>query len=223
MACATTPQPAPTRVSAQRHASGPLALTGAAVLFVLYPALRPWGDATPAGAPSAFASPAWIIAHLAGVAGFVLVGAGLLALRDGLAPTPGRWLAGVSLGAWWIGTGLVLPYYGAESFALHAIGERIGRTGDPSPLDLVENIRLGTAQVIVFGSGLLLLAVAGTLAALAVARSQVLSRWAGVPFAAGFVLYLPQFSVGPGLRIAHGVLVAVGCVLLAAQLRRLPR
>ena len=41
-------------------------------------------------------------------------------------------------------------------------------------------------------------------------------RWGGTAFAAGFALYLPQFFAAPELRIAHGVLVAAGCVLLAA-------
>jgi hypothetical protein len=45
-------------------------------------------------------------------------------------------------------------------------------------------------------------------------------RWAGIPFAVAFALYLPQFFGPPALRIAHGVLVALGCVLLAAVMRR---
>jgi hypothetical protein len=39
----------------------------------------------------------------------------------------------------------------------------------------------------------------------------------GVVFAAGAVLYLPQFFADPALRIAHGVLLAIGCLVLATR------
>jgi hypothetical protein len=31
------------------------------------------------------------------------------------------------------------------------------------------------------------------------------------------VLYLPQFFADPALRIAHGVLVVIGCLILSAH------
>jgi hypothetical protein len=34
------------------------------------------------------------------------------------------------------------------------------------------------------------------------------------------VLFLPQFFAGPELRIAHGVLLGAGCVLLAVDAAR---
>ena len=154
---------------------------------------------------------AWPLAHLAAVAGFALVAVGLLGLRDVLSDGPGAGAARGALGTWWLGTALVLPYYGAEAFALHTLGTR----GDVDPA-LVEAIRMGAIQVTVFGVGLAAFAVAGVLAAVAVLRSGVLPRWGGAAFAAGFALYLPQFFAAPELRIAHGVLVAAGCVLLAA-------
>jgi hypothetical protein len=39
-----------------------------------------------------------------------------------------------------------------------------------------------------------------------------------VLLAAGLALYLPQFWAGQPLRIAHGLIVAAGCLLLAAGL-----
>jgi hypothetical protein len=42
----------------------------------------------------------------------------------------------------------------------------------------------------------------------------------GVLFAAGFALFLPQFYLPAGGRIAHGVLLAAGCVWLAVALTR---
>jgi len=169
-----------------------LALATAGVRFVVYPLLRPWGDASPDGAGAAFASPFWLVAHLAAMAAFALVGFGLTAV-------PGR----AALATWIAGTALVLPYYGAEAFALHALA------GEPNVAALAEQIRMGATQLAVFGLGLGLLAAAGVLTAIAMRR-------AGVVFAAAMVLYLPQFFADPAVRIAHGVLLAIGCVILAA-------
>jgi hypothetical protein len=100
-------------------------LAAAGVLFVVYPRVRLWGDSTPDRMAAAFASPFWLVAHLAAMAAFVLVGAGLTAL-------PGR----AALVARVAGTALVLPCYGAEAFALHALaGEpkhRGARRSDPN-------------------------------------------------------------------------------------------
>ena len=198
--------------------TGARALTAAGALFVLYPAVRPWSDATAEGSAAAFASPWWPVAHLAAVAGFVLVGVGLLALRDLVAGRPGARAAGAALGTWTAGAALVLPYYGAETFALHALGGSAG-TGIDVPA-LAEAVRMGPVQVVAFAAGLLLLAAGSVLAAAAVVRAGLAGRGPAALWAAGFVLYLPQFLLVPGVRIAHGVLVGTGCLLLAAALRR---
>jgi hypothetical protein len=72
----------------------------------------------------------------------------------------------------------------------------------------------------VFAAGLLLLAVGGILAAVAVWRSGLLARWSGLPLALGFVLFLPQFFGTQPIRVAHGALLALGCLWLAAGLWR---
>ncbi|GAA5123194.1 hypothetical protein [Pseudonocardia adelaidensis] len=200
-------------------AAGAWSFATAGALLVLYPALRPWSDATPQGAPAAFTSPAWVPAHLAAVAAFVLVAFSLFGLRAALVRTGGaRPMTGAAL-MWAVGAALVLPYYGAEAFALPVIGERIVHTGDSGLLEVVEAFRMGTWPATTFAAGLLLLAAAGVLVAVAVAGSGVFPRWAGLPFAVGFALYLPQFFGPPALRIAHGVLVGVGCLVLAAGMR----
>lgn len=197
--------------------AGTTALLAAGALFVIYPALRPWGDADPgiAGAQS-FAAPTWPIAHFAAVLGFVLLPAGLLALRSRI----GGATTTVAVVATWLGIGLVLPYYGAEAFALNAVGERIVATGDLGLLGLIDTVRNGALQITTFGIGLVLIAIGPVLAGVAVWRSGMLARWSAVPFAAGFALFLPQFYGPPVVRIAHGVLVAVGCVVLAVELAR---
>jgi hypothetical protein len=182
------------------RAPGALPFAAAGLLFVAYPVLRPWGDATPQGAGEAFASPAWLVAHLSAAAGFLLVGFGLLALRDRLDRRPAR----AALVLWWTGAALTLTYYGAETFALNALADR------PDAAALAEAVRMGPTQVAVFGAGLVLLAAAAVLTAVALRPG-----WTALPFAAGMVLFLPQFFAGPELRIAHGLLLGAGCLLLA--------
>ncbi|MGE3660236.1 MAG: hypothetical protein AB7G09_02895 [Pseudonocardia sp.] len=188
-----------------RQVGGAAALVTAGVLFVLYPALRPYGDLDPQAAGAAFASPLWLASHLAAVLGFALTGIGLAAL----ARREGTGALVVASGAWWVGAVLCATYYGAEAFALHVLGAQIA---DPVRLAvLAEAVRMGPVQVVVFAAGLLLLAVAGVLVVVGLPRA----RAAALPFAAGAVLFLPQFYAAPGLRIAHGVLLGVGCVALA--------
>ena len=43
------------------------------------------------------------------------------------------------------------------------------------------------------------------------------ARFSGVPLAIGLVLLIPQFYLPGWARIAHGVLVAIGLVWLAAD------
>jgi hypothetical protein len=198
-----------------------LALGG--IMFVLYPAVRPWHDeSTVDGATASMQSGAWVAAHLFGMLGFILVSLGVLALRDRLAGTPGRTAAGVAVVTTWLGTGLTLPYFGAEDFALHAIARRAAAGGSIDLLDLVEAVRFGPVAVTTFGLGLLLLAVGGVLTAVAVARSGALPRLSGVLYGLGFVLFLPQFYTPPTVRIAHGVLLGAGAVWLAVALWRHP-
>jgi hypothetical protein len=217
--------PSPIRSQGARRAgsAGPAALVAAGGLFALYPVIRPWGDVTADGAAAAFASPAWLVAHLAAVVGFVLLPLGLMSVRATVAGRPGERVAGAAVVATWLGVGLTLTYYGAETFALHALGQRVLSTGDTGLLELADEIRMGPVQLTAFGVGLVLLGVGTVLGAVAVWRSGVLLRWSAVPLAIGMALYLPQFFAPPALRIAHGFLVAAGCLALAAALHRARR
>lgn len=202
-------------------AAAPLVcLAAAGPFFVLYPAVRPYGDASESTAAAAFASAGWLVAHLAAVVGFVLVGFGLYGLRRVAGGAATR-AAGLVPVLWAVGAGLVLPYYGAEMFALHAVGQQVLATGDSGMLVLVDQIRFGALQMTLFGAGLVLLAIVGGTVVAAVPRDR---RLAALPFAVGMVAFLPQFYGSPALRIAHGVVLGTGCVLLAvAAARGLPR
>ena len=196
---------------------GALSLVLSGILLLLYPALRPFSDE--AGAETlqgaeAFASPFWILAHTLAAVGFILLALGLVSLSIALQKTAGERLASVAWVVTWIGVGLSLLYYGAESFALHAIGQQAVAQHSTQILTLVIAIRYGPA-IFVFAVGLLLLAVGPILVAIAVWRSGTMSRWSGIPFALGFALYIPQFFGTQPIRVAHGLLVALGCIWLA--------
>jgi hypothetical protein len=183
------------------------ALAGAGVLFLLYPVVRPWTDETTAdGAREAMASGAWVASHFFAIAGFVLVPLALLGLRRLVGTAP--------VAVMWAGAGLTLPYYGAEDFGLHAAATTPGT----DLLAVAEATRYDPVAVTVFGAGLVTLAVGAVLVALAVRRRGI--THAGTVFAAGFVLFLPQFFTPAPVRIAHGVLMLAGLVWFAVATAR---
>ncbi|MFE2290931.1 hypothetical protein [Streptomyces sp. NPDC059452] len=194
------------------------ALTTAGVLLALYPALRPYSDETTLDGAHAMASGRWALSHLAGMLAFILLPLGLIGVRAAVTGTPGgRPMTAAFLTAWF-GAGLALPYYGGEVFGLQAISEESVRTGDAGLLTLADSVRMDAVPATVFGLAMLLFAATGVLVALALARSGRAARWLGLPFGAALVLYLPQFFGGPPVRIAHGLLTAVGFLLLARWL-----
>lgn len=183
----------------QRSAVALLASTG--VLFAIYPILRPYSSEVGRAGADAFASLLWIAAHVSAMIGFITLVLAIRALNVGT-------VADVTT---LVGVGLVLPYYGAETFALNVLGTDALDTGDYTVVDLAEPIRYGLTQSVMFGVGLVAIATGAVLAA---RRSAC---WQGWVFAAGFVLFLPQFFAPPWLRIAHGLLILAGAALLAAR------
>jgi hypothetical protein len=204
-------------VTTTRVRFGAVAVAGAGALFVAYPALRPWHDEdTVAGATASMSSTAWVAAHFFAMLGFILMPLGLLAVRAALADTRAEPAALVAAVLAWMGSGLTLPYYGAEDFGLHGIAGPHGRGADL--LAVADDVRYQPVAVTIFGAGLLFIAVAAIVAAVAVWRSGVLPKASAVLFAAGFALFLPQFFGPAAVRIGHGVLVGVGSIVLAAAL-----
>jgi hypothetical protein len=198
-----------------------LALVTAGVLFVLYPATRPWTDeSTAEGALSAMSSPAWVASHLFAIIGFILVPLGLLGVHGVLSRTGSERLAARAVVTAWVGAGLTLPYYGAEDFGLHGIASEAAAGQPTDLLAVADAVRFHPVAATTFLLGLVTLAVGAVLAAIAVWRSAVLPRAAGLGFALGFALFFPQFFTPAAVRIGHGVLVGVGCVLLALALWR---
>ena len=204
-----------------------VAFAAAGVLWALFPLLRPWADKLPVSSDdlaAAWASDAWIFAHLVGIASLGLLAPALLGLRSLLAAAPGG--RGATLLTWatalaWIGAAGASLYYGAEMFGVRTFAEASQRSGDASLLDEVQVLREQPIAVVLFGVGLLVIAAAGVLAAIAMLRARMLLAWTGVVFAAGLLLVLPQFFTPPVMRTAHGVLFGVSCLLVAFAVTRL--
>jgi uncharacterized membrane protein len=194
---------------------GALALAVSGILFVLYPAIRPFSDEVTLQGAEAFASPQWILAHVLAILGFLLMALGLLDLYLYFqGKHVERWSFG-GLVLSWIGVALTLPFYGAEVFGLHAIGQEAVKQGNAALLSLANQIRFGPGFIMIV-AGLLLLAAGAILVAIAIWKSNDLPKWSGVPFALGFVLYIPQYAASQPIRIAHGLLLAAGCLWIAA-------
>jgi uncharacterized membrane protein len=200
---------------------GAVAIAVSGLLFLLYPAVRPWNDeTTAAGATASMSSGGWVAAHLFAIIGFILVPLGLLAVHKAIGHTTAEPLALAAVVTTWLGAGLTLPYFGAEDFALNAIAKKSVQGPRLDLVDLAQAIRFGPAAATSFLVGLLLLAVGAILAAVAIWRSGALPRSSGILFALGFALFIPQFYFPPAGRIAHGVLVAIGMVWLARAVWR---
>jgi hypothetical protein len=191
-----------------------LAFAASGILFVAYPAIRPFSSETGLEGARAFASTNWIIAHSLAMAGFILMGLALLGVCEHLRATKGERLASWGMVLSWIGIGLTLPYYGAEVFGLHAVGQAVVDRNSPGLMSIVNNIRweVGIFWIL---AGLAVLGIGVILFAVAIWRSGRLAKWSGIILAVAFALYIPQFAASQPVRVAHGVLILIGGLLLA--------
>jgi hypothetical protein len=189
----------------------------AGILFFLYPIIRPFSDEASLQGAESIGSTAWVVAHMMAMAGFILLTLGLVGVYRALHDSSVERLAFRALVIGLIGVGMTLPFYGAEAFGLQAISWAAVSRHDVSLMKLVETVRTGP-QLIMFLLGLILIGVSAIMVARAVWTSRVLPRWSGVPFALGFALYIPQFFGTQPIRVAHGLLVAAGCLWIAAGL-----
>ena len=200
-----------------RLAAFSFALAG--TLFVLYPAIRPFSDETSLQGAAAFGSTAWVVAHSMAIVAFVLLVLGMLGVYLFVQTSPGERTALIALVVIWIGVGLTLPFYGAEVFGLHAIGQEALKQNNPALVSLAGSVR-GEPGIWFIISGLLALEVGMVAFAVATWRSQVLIKWIGIPLAVAFAFYLPQYSAPQWLRVAHGFLVTMSCALISWDLWR---
>jgi hypothetical protein len=199
-----------------------IALGISGILFVLYPAIRPFSDEVSLSGAAAFASPEWIIAHVMAMLGFILMTFGLLGLYLYLQETTSDRLGFQGFVWSLLGTGLTLPFYGAEVFGLHAIGLEAIKQQNSDLISMANVVRFGPGFIMIL-IGLVCLAIGCILSAIGIWRSRTLPKWSGIPLALGFLLYIPQFVGTQPIRVAHGLLVAIGCLWMAVSLFRKSR
>lgn len=207
----------PAQVLQMRISASSLVISG--ILFILYPMIRPFSDETSLQGAIAFASTNWLVAHILAIVAFTLLPLGLLGLHNSLQGTALNSLSYWAVVLCLIGVGLTLPFYGGESFGLHAIGQEAIRQQDANLVGLSTTVRSGTGLVM-FLIGLLLLTIAAVLLAIAIWWSESYFKWSGILFALGMGLYIPQFFGDQPLRVAHGILVAIGCFCIGVGLWR---
>ena len=194
-----------------------LAISG--ILFVLYPALRPFSSEKGLEGAAAFGSSHWIVAHMLAMVGFTLLALGLVGWHQTLQRSEVEGSAFRAFVVTLAGIGLTLPFYGGEAYGLHAIGREALNRGDGSLVEMSTVVR-GGAGLAMFLIGLLALGIGAIMVARVIWKSNEFAKWIGIPFATGFALYIPQFFGTQPLRVAHGLLVAAGCALIAIGMWR---
>ena len=192
-------------------------LVGSGVLMAAYLVVRPYGDKGGGlEAAQAMASGWWVVSHVCGMLAIASIARAALRISDAAGGVSGLLARWAGLG----GVVLVLPYYGAETFALHVVA-RHARDTDLTSMSLITDIREQPVAMTMFGLGLLLLAVGGVAMATAWRRvAGELLPWAGWPLGVLLVLLLPQFYLPEVGRMAYGVAYLVAASLLAVAVRR---
>lgn len=191
----------------------------AGVSLAAYPMLRPYGPEVGLEGARDFGSPWWVAAHLLGIVGFAAIAFGLRAAVAGGVSWGGRPLREVETRAW-VAVVLLLPYYGAEAYGLSAVGRHAVDTGDPSVLAVADSFRYAPVEMTTFALGLVVLAAVGLRVVLGLWHQRGAVRAGALLTAAGLMTFLPQFFGSPEVRIAHGVVLGLGLVLVGLGLAR---
>jgi hypothetical protein len=200
-----------------RIRAGAISLALSGLLFVLFPAVRPFFDESTLQGAEQFASTKWVMAHAFGMGGFILLTLGFPGVYIRLQETGAERRAFRALVLSWIGAGLTLPFFGAEAFSLQVIGQAAVNQNDAALIPLINSVRFGPGIFFII-SGLLLVGIAAIVMASAIWKSGSLPKWSGVPLAIGLALYIPQLQGNPmiqPIRIADGLLIAIGAIWIA--------
>ncbi|MCK0469844.1 hypothetical protein [Halalkalibacter sp. APA_J-10(15)] len=185
------------------------------VLFILYPAIRPFSDEASLQGAAAFASTEWLVSHILAMVAFTLLPLGFYGLLHSLQKPLTYWAFVLCL----VGVGLTLPFYGGETFGLYAIGLEAINQQSADLISQADIVRSGVG-LILFVIGLLLVAIASVLLTISIWKSDKYQKISGIPLTLGMILYLPQFFFDQPLRVTHGILVAIGCVWISIELWR---
>ena len=197
---------------------GAFALGLSALLFTLFPLVRPFFPLDPTApattltvASPAITSAAWVGSHLSLMLAFVLLLYGMLTLYTHLANGHGAPRAFRAMVLSLAGIALILPMLGVETHILPIIGT-LYLAGQTDIAPAVSLIYHGPALA-VFLVGLILLAVGAMTFAVTIWHSETLPRWAGVLFAIGLSLWFPPFP--RVIRTLDGFAIGIGGIWLA--------
>ncbi|MFC4787076.1 hypothetical protein ACT8ZV_21550 [Nocardioides sp. MAHUQ-72] len=197
-----------------------LAIAG--VSLAAYPALRPYGPEAGLAGAADFGATAWLVAHALGMLGFVTLA---FTLRTAAVRSPWRWsgrpVRETETRAW-LAVALLLPYYGAEAYGLNELGRYASDHHDAGVLDVADAFRYAPFEITTFSLGLFALLLVGGRLAHGMWRTGRLGRTGGLLAGFGLVTYLPQFFGTPELRMAHGLVLGLGLVLMAVATARTP-
>jgi len=94
---------------------GAVSLAVSALLLAAFPLVRPFGDrsSNPTAVAETLASASWVVCHMLGALGFILLPLGLFGLYTYLRDSPVDRRAFQGLGLSWLGVGLFLPIFGS--------------------------------------------------------------------------------------------------------------
>lgn len=218
-AASDTPIPPDTHLRDGGHSDTTLARARLAIggaLLNAYLFTRPWGTEGTLEGAAAWADPRWPLSHLAAMVGFT----GLVAAAHGLSRDWSHHARRLVDSTAWASLALLLPYYGAEAFALHAIGRAATQTGDLDLVALAEPIRMGALQVTTFGLGWLALGILAATVGRGLTRRdpRPALRATAWGWALALCAYLPVFYAPPAIRIGHALLVGTLSITVAALL-----
>jgi hypothetical protein len=185
------------------------------ISFAAYPLLRPFGPEAGQAFAADLASWTWLAAHVLAMVAFTALALSLRTLAAIGTAWPWR---RASLRAaelrMWLAVALLLPYYGAETYGLQALG-RYALGGDSDVLAVADSFRYAPFAATTFAVGLLLLMLVGLHLVKGTWVGGRATRVGGLLTGTGLATYLPQFFTMPELRVAHGLLLGLGLIQLA--------
>jgi hypothetical protein len=197
-----------------------LLLTG--TCFTLFPLLRPFFNESSVQEAAGFASNNWVIAHTFGMGGFIFLSLSMLGIYIFSSPHKYESLAGWSVLIVWIGTGLTLPFFGAEALSLPVIASEALKKNSRATLQLIDAVRFGPGFIFII-LGLFLIVISSVIFAWFIWISEKLPKWSGIYLAIGLLIYIPTLrgdSAFQTLRIADGLLILISCFWIASYLAK---
>lgn len=119
----------------------------------------------------------------------------------------------------WLALALLLPYYGAEAYGLHAVGGH-ALDGDIGVLAVASSFRYAPFELTTFTVGLLLVMLVGGRLVHGTWAAGGATRLGGLLTGVRLATYGPQFFTTPEVRMAHGIVLGLGLLVLAWSVAR---